>query len=202
MPCCCGCRIGQPDDQQRQGSESATSARLYFPCNCQPIRTAMNGSPALVNQYPGTRKAGLADRSRAARLALELVERADDSPHPRRSIPLPACIRDPEPLSPMTAALGAAQVQPIPGQRNLATDWLMSQSGAIKLPFTIVSPIRATGKPAGTGNGRVQAPPAAAPPALSRVIAGSMKPTRRASNFSATSAASMLIPATTAHAVR
>ena len=42
----------------------------------------MNGSPALgpMNQYPGMRKASLADRSRATYIALELVERADDSP--------------------------------------------------------------------------------------------------------------------------
>ena len=83
----------------------------------------MNGSPALVpmNQYPGMRKAGLAHRPRAARLALELVERADDSPS-ATAHPTPFRTRDPEPLLPMTAALGAAQVSPIPGQRNLATD--------------------------------------------------------------------------------
>ena len=51
-------------------------------------------------------------------------------------------------------------------------------------------------------HGSYQAVPAAAPPALSRFIAGSMNPARRTSNFSMTSAASMLMPATTAQAVR
>ena len=51
---------------------------------------------------------------------------------------------------------------------------LMSSPDAIKLRFTIVSPICAVGKLPEDRLGLTQAEPEAAPPALSRFIAGSM----------------------------